>query len=81
MNVKFLFTIAKFFLPIVLRWIADGQREGHMVEGEKRLLARQLVAASEELGLWNDIGEEIRTKPGSDIRDILTGRVRTKTKE
>jgi hypothetical protein len=74
-GIAFWFGLAKAILPIVLRWIADAQRAGLMNEGEKRLLAKQLVAYAEELGLWNDIQNEVSNMSDTDLRDLLTGRL------
>ena len=74
LGVGFWFGLAKHLLPLVLQLFADAQRRGHMNEGEKRLLAKQLAAFVDEVGIWDDIQTEVRD--ADERRSILTGKPR-----
>lgn len=73
----FILKILSFFLDL----LKERQRKGLLKEGEQRLLAKQMVAYANELSLWNDISEEIRTMSDDDLRNILTGRVSARPSE
>ena len=74
-TLAFLWPIAKKLLPILLTWIAAAQRQRLISEGERQLLAKQLLAFSQEINIWHDIQANTTQLSPAARRDILTGRV------
>ena len=73
---KTLFNIAIALLPVILRWIGDGQKKGYMVEGQRETVTKIIANAADDMGLWNEIVADTRALSPDDKRAILTGRVR-----